>query len=72
MREFVVMQEKAAGNASVGEEWIDTAIFPETATLADIAAWTWGAPNIEDTRETIKGGRVMIQIAQRPLEKDSG
>ena len=79
MREFVVMWEKSAGNESVGEMWIETAVFPETATLADVASWTWPAyrgvpakkvyPSDEpDTRDVFGNGRVMIQIAQRPME----
>lgn len=56
--QFVVMQECSAGNESVGDMWIGAAVFPPTATLAEV--WKWAS-----TRMVSSGGRTMI----RPDEK---
>ncbi len=37
--QFIVIQERAAGNAEVGTAWSDAASFPPTATLAEV--WEW-------------------------------
>lgn len=67
-REFVVMHEQSAGNAEVGEMWIETGVFPETATLAEVALWLGGKPPEGGERRQFPGGRVMLQIAQRPAD----
>lgn len=38
-KQFVVVQERAAGNAETGTAWPETGVFPPTATLADVWAW---------------------------------
>ena len=40
--QFIVLQERAAGNESVGTMWTDAASFPPTATLAEV--WKWATP----------------------------
>lgn len=65
LRRFVIMHERSAGNAEVGSMWTETAVFLETATLADVAAWVGQKLN---ARCLGGDGRVMIQIAQRPTE----
>lgn len=56
--QFVVMQEYAEGNESVGSMWIGAAVFPPTATLAEV--WKWASAGKVSPR-----GRTMI----RPDEK---
>lgn len=38
-KQFVILQERSAGNETVGNAWTDTATFPPTATLAEV--WEW-------------------------------
>ena len=33
------MVDRSAGNESVGEMWTETAVFDESATLADVLKW---------------------------------
>ena len=33
------MVDRSAGNESVGEMWTETAVFDESATIADVFAW---------------------------------
>lgn len=58
MAKFVILQERSAGNETVGNAWTDTAVFPPTATLAEV--WAWAADRGGKT------GRTMI----RPDEND--
>lgn len=51
--QFVILQERAAGNAEVGTAWTDAATFPPTATLAEV--WEWARLRDGDT------GRTMIR-----------
>lgn len=51
--QFIVIEECSAGNESVGSEWLETATFPPTATLADVWAWS--------LKLTGGGGRLMIR-----------
>ena len=37
--QFIVMQERSAGNAETGNAWTEAATFPPTATLAEVWAW---------------------------------
>ena len=37
--QFIILQERAAGNVSVGTAWTDARTFPPTATLAEV--WEW-------------------------------
>lgn len=37
--DFVVMLDRSAGNAEVGEMWTETKVFPRTATLEDVHMW---------------------------------
>jgi hypothetical protein len=41
-RAFVIVQERAAGNAEVGTSWQETGVFPPTATLAEVWEWALG------------------------------
>lgn len=36
MSDFVVMVDKSAGNAEVGEMWTETYVFPKEATLFEV------------------------------------
>lgn len=58
MAKFVVLQERSAGNETVGNAWTDVATFPPTATLAEVWAWAHERGG--------KTGRTMI----RPDEND--
>lgn len=40
----VAVVECAAGNESVGTEWVETAIFPANATLEAVLSWREGCP----------------------------
>jgi hypothetical protein len=36
---IIAIVKCSAGNDSVGEMWVETMIFDETATLKDVMAW---------------------------------
>lgn len=50
---FIVIQERAAGNSSIGTEWLETASFPPETTLAEV--WEWARLLDAET------GRTMIR-----------
>jgi hypothetical protein len=54
VKQFVVMQECSNGNERVGDMWIETHVFPPTATLEEIWKWARGGVNHG-------GGRTMIR-----------
>lgn len=58
MAKFVVLQERSAGNETVGNAWTEAAVFPPTTTLAEVWAWA--------VKRGGKTGRTMI----RPDEND--
>lgn len=71
MVDFVVMVERSAGNAEVGEMWTETAVFTETATLADVKDWIDGRVHrsgYSGPNPNLGQGRVTLQIAQHPTE----
>jgi len=51
MTKFVVLQERSAGNETVGNAWTDAATFPPTATLAEV--WEWAAARGGKTARTM-------------------
>lgn len=53
IKQFVIMQERSNGNESVGDMWIDTHVFPPTATLAEV----WTAVN----RDALVGGKTILR-----------
>lgn len=60
---IIAMKERSAGNAEVGEMWIDTAIFAPSTTLFDVLAWAQDGP---DGDNPTKHGRLMLSIADEP------
>ena len=54
---IVAVKECSAGNTSVGNEWLETCIFDEDATIKDVLKWANG------TSLSTKGSRLMITIA---------
>jgi len=68
---FVVMVDRANGNASVGEMWTETKTFDETATLADVGDWL--AQKLLGLARSEKGeklpclGNVRLQIDESSL-----
>lgn len=36
---FIAVKECASGNESIGTEWVETAVFPPSATLQEV--WDW-------------------------------
>ena len=58
--QFIVLQERSAGNETVGNAWTDAATFPPTATLAEVWAWA-------QSREALTG-RTMIRPDLAPVE----
>ena len=63
---FIALQEKSAGNESVGSEWIETKSFDSTATLQEV--WEWAMGQYHKT--TNKHGRLMIQVDSASIEAD--
>lgn len=49
MSDFVIIRDMSAGNASVGEMWQETAIFPSTATLLEVMEWAENEGGIKGT-----------------------
>lgn len=39
MTQFIASRTVASGNESIGTQWIETAVFPPTATLQEV--WDW-------------------------------
>ena len=39
--QYIVLQERSAGNESVGSEWIEAGSFPPTATLEQVYQWAF-------------------------------
>jgi len=60
--QFVILQERSAGNSEVGDMWTDTRTFPPEATLAEV--WAVIAPygNIS--------GRTMIRPDESAEKRD--
>ncbi len=65
-REYVVMWRRSVGNAETGTAWTETAIFPATATLADVEAWIEPVPRRASDTNLGRDGDVTIQVVQRP------
>ena len=62
-KQYIVMLDRAAGNESVGEMWTETKIFPESATLAEVAAWVYEKAQPHDPDGPIRSN-VRIATAQ--------
>ena len=69
---IVAVKECSAGNESVGEQWVETAIFTGETTLRDVVAWAAG---IRDRRYDLgtqkptslrMTGRVMLTTPDEP------
>ena len=58
--EIVVLLERSAGNAEVGDMWIETRTFKKTNTLADVLE-AFSPP--DDYRQE-HGGRMIITVAK--------
>lgn len=58
---FVAVLECANGNGVVGSMWVETAIFPPTATVAEVHAWAKSKPS---------GGRLIITVASDPKPEE--
>lgn len=54
--EIVAMKERSAGNESVGEMWIETAIFHQDTTVREILKWA------DKISNNSKGGRLMLSV----------
>lgn len=61
--QFIVMQERAAGNGETGTAWTEAGTFPPTATLAEVWAWAWSRDG--------GTGRTMIRPDESPTDRGS-
>jgi len=59
--QFIIVQERAEGNAEVGTSWPECATFPPTATLAEV--WEWAL---------IRGGMTGSTILRPDLRSSLG
>jgi hypothetical protein len=59
-KEIIIVQECSAGNDSVGDMWLETAIFNYDSTLQDVINWRDGLPG--------SNGRLMITIPNKGRE----
>lgn len=60
---IVILQECSAGNESVGNEWVETGIFEDTQTLAEVLEWRKQLGRGEQ-------GRLMITVPKQILKKE--
>jgi len=61
---FIAIQEKSAGNESVGSEWLETKSFNENTPLSEV--WKWAMRQYPASVN--KNGRLMIQIDSASLD----
>lgn len=52
---FIVVKERSAGNAEVGEMWVETCTFGPQNTLAEVWAW----------QQYLGSGRLMLTKEER-------
>lgn len=57
----VAIQEKSAGNDSVGDMWLESCTFPINTPIKEILKWAVASPN--------KGGKLIITIDQNTKEQ---
>ena len=39
IQDFIVLLDRSAGNAEIGEMWTETKVFPSDATLSEVYEW---------------------------------
>ena len=60
MSKVIIVKECSAGNESVGNEWVETKSFDESATLKEVLDWSM--PIQFGWKRTNYRGRVMITV----------
>ena len=64
----VAILDKSAGNETTGEAWQETALFDDTATIADVLNWAVrrhnSIMNADEIGRSRFRGRLQITIAQ--------
>lgn len=65
----VAMKERSEGNESVGNEWIDTAIFDSRTPLCEVLKWAGALTGDMDPARAGKHGRLMLSVPDELIEK---
>ncbi len=62
MTTYIVIRDMSAGNASIGEEWQETAIFSGESTLEEVMKWAEDDDSADHSRKHIQITRPRKEI----------